>query len=176
MRSKLFVPGARQKLFAKALASEADALSFDLEDAIAEDRKAEAHTAMADFVAGDAVMRAAKLIIVRTNHHRLLEPIGYIPLAEAEANYYWQLARQVTPWGPDLNQTASTEPGAIQIQPIAWSEHLNSRELGILQCVTDPDQIGALLRDTHAYRGSLITQAALKLALLLAERLAPGFL
>jgi len=22
----------------------------------------------------------------------LLEPIGYMPLAEAEANYYWQLA------------------------------------------------------------------------------------
>ncbi len=25
------------------------------------------------------------------NHHRLLEPIGYIPPAEAEANYYRQL-------------------------------------------------------------------------------------
>lgn len=28
------------------------------------------------------------------NHHRLLEPIGYIPPAEAEANYYRELARQ----------------------------------------------------------------------------------
>ena len=28
------------------------------------------------------------------NHHRLLEPIGYIPPAEAEANYYRQLACQ----------------------------------------------------------------------------------
>ncbi len=28
------------------------------------------------------------------NHHRLLEPIGYIPPAEAEANYYRQLADQ----------------------------------------------------------------------------------
>lgn len=28
------------------------------------------------------------------NHHRLLEPIGYIPPAEAEANYYQQLTRQ----------------------------------------------------------------------------------
>nr|WP_173025509.1 IS3 family transposase [Acidovorax sp. SRB_14] len=28
------------------------------------------------------------------NHHRLLEPIGYIPPAEAEANYYRQLAGQ----------------------------------------------------------------------------------
>ena len=28
------------------------------------------------------------------NHHRLLEPIGYIPPAEAEANYYRQLANE----------------------------------------------------------------------------------
>ena len=31
------------------------------------------------------------------NHHRLLEPIGYIPPAEAEANYYRQLALQAEP-------------------------------------------------------------------------------
>ena len=28
------------------------------------------------------------------NHHRLLEPIGYIPLAEVEENYYRQLTSQ----------------------------------------------------------------------------------
>jgi putative transposase len=31
------------------------------------------------------------------NHHRLLEPLGYIPPAEAEANYYKQLSRQAIP-------------------------------------------------------------------------------
>ena len=31
------------------------------------------------------------------NHHRLLEPIGYIPPAEAEANYYRQLANEAIP-------------------------------------------------------------------------------
>ncbi|WP_146869818.1 IS3 family transposase [Acidovorax delafieldii] len=30
------------------------------------------------------------------NHHRLLEPIGYIPPAEAEANYYRHLASQIS--------------------------------------------------------------------------------
>ena len=30
------------------------------------------------------------------NHHRLLEPIGHIPPAEAEANYYRHLAEQAT--------------------------------------------------------------------------------
>jgi transposase InsO family protein len=31
------------------------------------------------------------------NNHRLLEPIGYVPPAEAEANYYRQLAEQAVP-------------------------------------------------------------------------------
>jgi transposase InsO family protein len=31
------------------------------------------------------------------NHHRLLQPIGYIPPAEAEANYHRQLASQAMP-------------------------------------------------------------------------------
>ena len=31
------------------------------------------------------------------NHHRLLEPIGYIPPAEAEKRYYQQLAEQANP-------------------------------------------------------------------------------
>jgi putative transposase len=31
------------------------------------------------------------------NHHRLLEPLGYIPPAEAEANYYRQLSAQASP-------------------------------------------------------------------------------
>jgi putative transposase len=30
------------------------------------------------------------------NHIRLLEPIGYIPPAEGEANYWWQLASEAT--------------------------------------------------------------------------------
>ncbi len=51
------------------------------------------------------------------NHHQLLEPIGYIPPAEAEANYYRHSPVRPPQWRPDLNATASTEPGAIQIFP-----------------------------------------------------------
>lgn len=32
-----------------------------------------------------------------SNHHRLLEPLGYIPPTEAEANYYKQLNSQAVP-------------------------------------------------------------------------------
>lgn len=67
MRSKLFVPGSRPELFAKALASSADALSFDLEDAVPDERKSAARDAVAAWLASDAAREAAKLLIVRCN-------------------------------------------------------------------------------------------------------------
>lgn len=73
MRSKLFVPGSRPELFAKALASEADALSFDLEDAVATAGKAAARAAVAEFVGSDAARNAAKAVIVRVNAPGTLE-------------------------------------------------------------------------------------------------------
>lgn len=67
MRSKLFVPCSRPELFAKALAGDADALSFDLEDAVPEAGKATARQALADVLCSDAVRISAKTIIVRVN-------------------------------------------------------------------------------------------------------------
>lgn len=67
MRSKLFVPGARPELFAKALASAADALSIDLEDAVVESRKGEARDAVAEFLRSSESQASAKSIIVRVN-------------------------------------------------------------------------------------------------------------
>ncbi len=45
------------------------------------------------------------------NNRRLLEPIGNIPPAEAEARYYAQL--EDAAMAADLNQTASGKTGAI---------------------------------------------------------------
>lgn len=67
MRSKLFVPGSRPELFAKALAGEADALSFDLEDAVAEPRKAEAREALRTLLKTPATHATGKTLIVRVN-------------------------------------------------------------------------------------------------------------
>lgn len=67
MRSKLFVPGARPELFAKALASEADGISIDLEDAVVEERKAEARAHVAAWLRTRAAQPDAKLVIVRVN-------------------------------------------------------------------------------------------------------------
>jgi citrate lyase subunit beta/citryl-CoA lyase len=66
MRSKLFVPGSRPELFAKAMAGEADALSFDLEDAVDESRKAEARRELAKFLR-ELPANHGKTIIVRVN-------------------------------------------------------------------------------------------------------------
>lgn len=66
MRTKLFVPGSRPELFAKALFGEADALSIDLEDAVDESRKIEARAAVAEFLASLPANKA-KTIIVRVN-------------------------------------------------------------------------------------------------------------
>lgn len=67
MRSKLFVPGGRPELFAKALAGAADALSFDLEDSVTPELKGAARTAIASFLASEAARQSPKLMIVRTN-------------------------------------------------------------------------------------------------------------
>jgi citrate lyase subunit beta/citryl-CoA lyase len=66
MRCKLFVPGSRPELFAKAMASEADALSFDLEDAVDEGRKDEARRHVGEFLRTLSAKRN-KTIIVRVN-------------------------------------------------------------------------------------------------------------
>lgn len=66
MRSKLFVPGSRPELFAKAAASGADALSFDLEDSVAMDRKAEARQAVSAFLRERAADRC-QTMLVRVN-------------------------------------------------------------------------------------------------------------
>jgi citrate lyase beta subunit len=67
MRSKLFVPASRPELYAKALAGEADAISFDLEDAVQESRKAEARRTLEAFLRETPPRPHGKLVIVRVN-------------------------------------------------------------------------------------------------------------
>lgn len=65
MRSKLFVPGSRPELFAKALASQADAISFDLEDAVDPGAKDRARQQLAHFLS--TLEPSEKIIVVRIN-------------------------------------------------------------------------------------------------------------
>jgi len=67
MRSKLFVPASRPELFAKAFASAADALSFDLEDAVAPERKPQARSDLRALLETDDALASDKTLIVRVN-------------------------------------------------------------------------------------------------------------
>lgn len=66
MRSKLFVPASRPELFSKALSSAADAISFDLEDAVEEGQKGFARQSLIDFFKTNQV-QTTKAIVVRIN-------------------------------------------------------------------------------------------------------------
>ncbi len=65
IRSKLFVPGSRSELFQKAVASDADALSFDLEGSVAAEGKTRAREAVSGFLRENAIVR--QCVIVRVN-------------------------------------------------------------------------------------------------------------
>jgi citrate lyase subunit beta/citryl-CoA lyase len=65
MRSKLFVPGSRPELFDKAFVSSCDAVSFDLEDAVALERKAKARSTVGSYLS--ARKPGGKVVVVRVN-------------------------------------------------------------------------------------------------------------
>lgn len=66
MRSKQFVPASRPELFTKAMSSAADAISFDLEDAVEEGQKGFARQSLVDFFATNQTQNT-KAIVVRIN-------------------------------------------------------------------------------------------------------------
>jgi citrate lyase subunit beta/citryl-CoA lyase len=67
MRSKLFVPGSRPELFPKALASQADSLAFDLEDAVLEAAKPEARRLIGQALQSAEFIASKKILMVRVN-------------------------------------------------------------------------------------------------------------
>lgn len=68
-RSFLFVPGARPERFSKALASAADCIVLDLEDAVAPDQKAPARDSLAEGLdAVDALARAPQVAHLAFGH------------------------------------------------------------------------------------------------------------
>ncbi|TEA79991.1 HpcH/HpaI aldolase/citrate lyase family protein [Allopusillimonas ginsengisoli] len=68
MRSKLFVPASRPELYTKAMQSEADGISFDLEDAVEQRRKATARVELATWLKSlPPKQEVGKILIVRCN-------------------------------------------------------------------------------------------------------------
>lgn len=74
--------------------SKGDSYDYALAETINGLNKAELMHRRAPWKTREAVDMATLEWVAWFNHHRLLELIGYIPPAEAEANYYRQLASQ----------------------------------------------------------------------------------
>lgn len=118
MRSKLFIPGARPDLFAKACATGADALSFDLEDAVAEERKARARVDVAAFLSGQRATAKGKLTIVRVNApgsaHFVADLAAIVPAQPDLINVpKLESAEQVRDVVAHLEDVAARAPGAV---------------------------------------------------------------
>lgn len=73
MRSKLFVPGERDELIPKALATGADQVALDLEDAVPAVRKPRAREQVHAFLQGTLAREQAARLIVRVNAVASLE-------------------------------------------------------------------------------------------------------
>ncbi len=129
MRSKLFVPGSRPELFPKALASAADALSFDLEDAVPENSKAEARRLVGQALQSPEFAASAKILIVRVN-------------ALATPHFEADLAEVVGPRLDLLNlpkvESADEVRTAVQALTRLEKERGLSRPVGILANIESP--------------------------------------
>ncbi len=79
-----------------SVGSKGDSYDNALAETINRLYKAELIHRRAPWKTGEAVELATLEWVAWFNHSRLLEPIGYIPPAEAEANYYRQITNQAT--------------------------------------------------------------------------------
>lgn len=129
MRSKLFVPGCRPELFPKALASQADGLSFDLEDAVPESGKAEARRLVGQALLSTECAASTKILIVRVN-------------GLATSHFKADLAAVVGPRLDLLNlpkvESAEDVRVAVKALTLLESERGITRRIGILANIESP--------------------------------------
>ena len=129
MRSKLFVPASRPELFAKALAGPADALSFDLEDAVQESRKDEARRTLAGFLAQTGPRPGGKTLIVRVN-------------GLATPHFEADLAAVTGPAVDMINLPKPESPDEVRTAAAALARHERARgperPIGILVNIESP--------------------------------------
>lgn len=124
MRSLLFVPGDDERKVAKGLASAADALIFDLEDAVAPQRKAAARELCSATLTS---ARSTKLLFVRIN--ALDTPEAALDIAAIAPARPFGLVLPKCRGGEDVRALgellsaqeakAGVTPGQIRILPIA---------------------------------------------------------
>lgn len=171
-RSYLFVPGDRPERFAKALATEADAVVLDLEDAVAPPAKAAAREAVAAMLAtrgGDP-----DRIVVRINDEStawfeedlaLLHAAGarLVMLPKAERTQAIDRVRAACP-GIALLPLVESARGVLAAEALAAAGGVQRLVFGTLDYALDMDLQGSLAGtvglDAAAARLALASRAA----------------
>jgi citrate lyase subunit beta/citryl-CoA lyase len=147
-RTYLFVPGNRPERFAKALASGADAVVLDLEDAVAPAAKGEARAAIAQWH-GQAAEADRGRIVVRINDAQsigfaddleLLRDAGLsnVMLPKAEAAAQVQAVRERVPQARLLALIESA-CGVANVQQVAGAVGVTRLVFGTLDYALDLD-------------------------------------
>ena len=149
-RTYLFVPGNRPERFAKALASPADAVILDLEDAVSADAKAAAREAIAAWAVGaDAALRARTLLRINdaTSPHfaddlRLLAALGLnqamLPKAESPEQIAPVLAAlAVKATAPGVLALIESAAGVAHVDAIAATAGVQRLVFGTLDLALD---------------------------------------
>ena len=168
-RTYLFVPGNRPERFAKALASAADAVVLDLEDAVALDAKAQARAAIADWAATALPAERAR-IVVRINEVaskafaddvRLLlqADLGTVLLPKAESAEHIGALRALLPQAGVLALIESAR-GVAQVEAVAASAGVLRLVFGTLDFALDLELDIAEQSDGLAYAASRIAVAS----------------
>ena len=128
MRSKLFVPASRPELFTKALSSAADAISFDLEDAVEEGQKGFARQSLIDFFKTSQA-QTTKAIVVRIN---AMDTAHYAADLEAVVCSAVQIINL-----PMVESVAAVRDLSARIGKLETDRHL-TRPIGILVNIESP--------------------------------------
>lgn len=147
-RTYLFVPGNRPERFAKALASGADAIVLDLEDAVAPADKGSARDAIAQWL-GHASGVALERIVVRindaqssafTDDMRLLREVGLsnVMLPKAESAAQVQAVRERVPEACVLALIESAR-GIANVLQVAGADGVTRLVFGTLDYALDLD-------------------------------------
>jgi citrate lyase subunit beta/citryl-CoA lyase len=129
MRSKLFVPASRPELFPKALGGAADAISFDLEDAVEEGAKPAARTELVNLFAGGRAAMQGKRIVVRANAMETLHFEADLEAIACEAVDVLNL--------PMVESAATVRDAVAALERVERQRGLPSR-IGILANIESP--------------------------------------
>ncbi|MCW5637113.1 MAG: CoA ester lyase [Rubrivivax sp.] len=169
-RSYLFVPGDRPERFAKALASVADAVVLDLEDAVAPPAKAAARAAVTALLSSSA---AAERIVVRINDEATpwfdddLAALGgtglrTVMLPKAERPATIARLRAACP-GIAVLPLVETARGVLAAEALAAAEGVQRLVFGTIDYALDMDLQGPLAAtlglDAAAARLALASRA-----------------